>query len=345
MTLTRIQQTRLANLSFTHLTGKSGRNPTAVFVGGTSGVGEGMARVFAQHTNGNADIIIVGRNADAAEKILRSLPVGSAIEGGSLPARTFHRCDVSLLKNVASLTKTILSQHPKINYLILTTGFVSLARRTETSEGLEDRLAVHYYSRWKFIYDLLPAIQKARDSGEEGGVMTVYGPNKGLYINAGDSVLDWDLKGESWSSRTYNNFMIESFAALHPSISFVHSHPGWVRTPLGANSPSFLIRVADHLKFLLSPWLVSIEEGGEYMWRGLYRHGGIRYDDEQKLEEGGKGGAWWTGWYGDDLEKPPPASKQVTKDRKVEALLWEHTSGVVGSSLKDYILERERLMN
>ncbi|KAJ3858979.1 hypothetical protein EV359DRAFT_51535 [Lentinula novae-zelandiae] len=42
--------------------------PVAVFVGGTSGIGRAIAETFARHTNGNAHIIIVGRNRAAAER-------------------------------------------------------------------------------------------------------------------------------------------------------------------------------------------------------------------------------------------------------------------------------------
>jgi hypothetical protein len=33
--------------------------PVGVFVGGTSGIGQGMAEAFAKHTNGNAHIMYV----------------------------------------------------------------------------------------------------------------------------------------------------------------------------------------------------------------------------------------------------------------------------------------------
>ena len=36
--------------------------PVAIFVGGTSGIGEATARAFARYTKGNAHIILVGRN-------------------------------------------------------------------------------------------------------------------------------------------------------------------------------------------------------------------------------------------------------------------------------------------
>lgn len=48
-------------------------NPVAVFVGGTSGIGQGMAEAFNRHTKGNAHIVLVGRNRDAAEGIISKM--------------------------------------------------------------------------------------------------------------------------------------------------------------------------------------------------------------------------------------------------------------------------------
>ena len=48
--------------------------PVAVFVGGTAGIGAGMAKAFAMHRNGDAHIVIVGRNRQAAEELISSFP-------------------------------------------------------------------------------------------------------------------------------------------------------------------------------------------------------------------------------------------------------------------------------
>jgi short-subunit dehydrogenase involved in D-alanine esterification of teichoic acids len=46
------------------------KNFVAVFVGGTSGVGQGLAEAFNRHTKGNSHIVLVGRNHKAAENII-----------------------------------------------------------------------------------------------------------------------------------------------------------------------------------------------------------------------------------------------------------------------------------
>ena len=81
----------------------------------------------------------------------------------------------ALVKNVAETTRIIIGQLPKINYLVMSCGILTspLSGRTETVEGIDRKLALHYYARWKFIDGLLGSIQKVKDAGEETRVMTV----------------------------------------------------------------------------------------------------------------------------------------------------------------------------
>jgi len=180
--------------------------PVAVFLGGTSGIGEGMVRTLAKHTKGNSNIIIVGRNKAAAEEILASLPP-------SPPGvkREFIQCDATLMKNISATTKQILTRYPKINYLVMSPGIMTLSGRDETTEGMDKKLAVHYYSRWKFLYDLLPALESANQAGEAATVVSVHAAGKGGAIDLNDL----DLKKSYSNPRmalttpTYNDLMME----------------------------------------------------------------------------------------------------------------------------------------
>ncbi|KAL0060797.1 hypothetical protein AAF712_012390 [Marasmius tenuissimus] len=75
-----------------------------IFVGGTSGIGQGMADAFADHTEGNAHIVIVGRNKAAAEGIIANFPQPSSSEA----KHGFVRCDVTLMENVQKATTELL---------------------------------------------------------------------------------------------------------------------------------------------------------------------------------------------------------------------------------------------
>ncbi len=171
-----------------------------------------MARTFAAHTKGNSNIVIVGRNKDAAEAILSSLPTPEVAESNlQVLSRDFIQCDVTLMKNVQTAAQTIISKYPKINYLVLSPGYLTLAGRDETVEGIDKKLAVHYYARWKFIRDLAPALQSAKDANEEGAVMSVLAAGHGGEINVNDLGLKetFSLKNAALAAPTYNDLMLE----------------------------------------------------------------------------------------------------------------------------------------
>lgn len=125
--------------------------PVAVFVGGTSGIGAGMARAFARHRNGDAHIILIGRNRAAAEQVIASFPKPS--DGGESVRHEFVECDVTLMRNVRKVAAELVQQLPKLNFLVLTQGMMTMKGRDETDEGIDRKLALHYYSRWRFTYE------------------------------------------------------------------------------------------------------------------------------------------------------------------------------------------------
>jgi NAD(P)-dependent dehydrogenase (short-subunit alcohol dehydrogenase family) len=135
--------------------------PTAVFVGGTSGIGEAMAKAFARYTKGNTRIIIIGRNKAAAESITASFPNPTA-QSDSEPLHEFMYCDATLMKNVDATTTELLAKLPAINFLVLSPAFLAAGGRDETEEGIDKGFALKYYARWKFIRDLMPLLQKAK---------------------------------------------------------------------------------------------------------------------------------------------------------------------------------------
>ncbi|KAF6765569.1 OPT oligopeptide transporter protein-domain-containing protein [Ephemerocybe angulata] len=164
----------------------------AVFVGGTSGIGQGMAEAFARWRGGRAHIVIVGRNKDAAADILAHLPKPSRDEelASTNWTHEFIPCDVSLMSKVHAASQLIASKYSKVNFLILSAGFLSTTGRDETSEGLDKKLALHYYSRWKFICELEPGLRKAKDEGEEARVLSILAAGKGARLDLEDLGLE-----------------------------------------------------------------------------------------------------------------------------------------------------------
>ncbi|KAJ7114657.1 NAD(P)-binding protein [Mycena crocata] len=284
---------------------KPNHTPVAIFVGGTSGIGQGMAEAFARHTKGNAHIVLVGRNRAAAEAIIASFPKPTIPNA----KHEFVECDITLMKNVRRVAGELRERIPKINFLALTPGVMTMQGRNETVEGIDRKMAVHYYGRWRFIRDLVPALENAQKAGEDAKVMSVLAAAYGGAIDLEDLGLKkgFSLANAAKAGPTYNDIMVNDFAARYPELTFIHSHPGGVRSNLTKASDSSLVRVSSALLMpLLTPFTYSVEAAGEHQLYALLSAGR---------------GAVRTGASGEDIG----LTKRYYGSPEAMARLWKHT--------------------
>jgi NAD(P)-dependent dehydrogenase (short-subunit alcohol dehydrogenase family) len=183
--------------------------PVALFVGGTSGIGQGTVEAFARHIKGNAHIVIIGRNRAAAESIISQFP--KPTPDSNNVTHEFVQCDVTLMKNVQSVTKEFLTRYPKINFLVMSPGVMTMKGLDETEEGIDKKMAVHYYARWKFIDRLLPALHAAKKAGEDAKVLSILAAGKGGEIDLDDLGLKKTITPlrASLQAPTYNDLMLK----------------------------------------------------------------------------------------------------------------------------------------
>ncbi|KAI0355603.1 NAD(P)-binding protein [Trametes cingulata] len=285
--------------------------PVAIFVGGTSGIGRATAEAFARYTKGNAHIIIVGRNKNAADELIASFPKPTVPDA----KHEFVSCDVALIKNIQATTSSLLTRLSKLNFLVLSAGQLSFKGREDTEEGIERRLSLHYYARWKFVHDLMPLLRNARDAGEDAKVMSVLLPGVGGPVDKDDFGLkkNYTFAKARAASPTYNDLMMESFAEENPGISFIHIHPGLVRTPL-LQITHPILRILNPLAYALAyPFSTSPEDCAEHMLYGLLQSGpGVSRRDPKGDDMGKKG------WHGTEEEKKA---------------LWDHTKAEIERAL------------
>ncbi|KAJ7908898.1 NAD-P-binding protein [Mycena leptocephala] len=180
----------------------------------------GIVEAFARYTKGNAHIVIVGRNETAAESIIATFPKPSTETGWK---HEFVACEASLMKNITV-----------INFLVISSGYVSLRGRNETEEGIDHQLAVRYYGRWKMISDLLPSLRAANNAGEASKVLSVLDTDNGMPVDLTNLGLKLKYSGVTAvrSSLTYTDMAFEEFALRDPEIAFTHISPGFVNTPI-----------------------------------------------------------------------------------------------------------------
>ncbi|KAF7307866.1 hypothetical protein MKEN_01147100 [Mycena kentingensis (nom. inval.)] len=311
----------LATIRASNASWKPTYTPVAVFVGGTSGIGQGIVQAFAKRTNGNAHIILVGRNAAAAERILASLETPSPTL-----TREFMHCDLTLIANAKRTAAAILTRFPTgVNFVFMTAGALSLKVSEITPEGVEYQVAQLYYSKWAFIDGLLPALRAAREAGQDARVAAVHTAGRGTPVDLADLGLKKTLAGGMRGMgkvvgqlAAYQDLMAEGFAAHDTTgITFTHTFPGSVATPLLANSPAAALRVMHHFRWLIMPTFMlrakSIDDAGDCQLYGLLHApaGASRYGGDG--DDMGLGGQGDDGW-----------------DKAREAL-WTHTEEIVKS--------------
>ncbi|KAJ7513064.1 NAD(P)-binding protein [Mycena galericulata] len=293
--------------------------PVAVFVGGTSGIGRATAEAFARYTNGNAHIILVGRNATAAAEILASFPKPQVPSSGTGSGwkHEFVECDASLLRNVHTTVAALLARLPRINFLALSAGYFSLAGRADTAEGLDRKLVLSYYARAAFIAGLLPALSAARAAGEPANALSVLAAGLGPAVDLQNLGLERGYSGKAAmdASATYTELMVEELASRHPTIAFTHVYPGFVDTPL-FNFTHWAARLAAPLikagVFLMAK---SAKAAGEYTLYGL-------------LQGENAPNAHHRGEHGDELQKAPTYGRGSSEASRA---LWAHTEAVIAA--------------
>ena len=103
----------------------------AVVVGGTSGIGQGIALRLAQ---ANMKVTVLGRDAARGAQIVQQMKDA----GGS--EHEFITCDCFSLANVRKCSQEILSKSDSVNMLVLTQGMATIQGFTPTAEGLDQKL-------------------------------------------------------------------------------------------------------------------------------------------------------------------------------------------------------------
>lgn len=209
------------------------KSTVGVFVGGTSGIGEHTAYAFAKYTK-NPTIYIVGRNAEAGDKVLAKLKeLNAAVDA------KFLKHDMTLIREADSLSKTILAEQEKVNLLFLSPGFLTFNGRTETDEGVDSKLSINYYGRWRVVENLIGLVQKAADQGENARVVSVLAPGNEGPVNVDDLGLKttFSLTKANRHITEFNSLAVERWGKLYPQIAFLHAGPGIVATGITRELP------------------------------------------------------------------------------------------------------------
>ncbi|TVY55484.1 Oxidoreductase andH, partial [Lachnellula suecica] len=232
----------------------------ALFVGGTSGIGEFTLKAFVKHTI-SPKVYIIGRSAPAAERIIAECDAIN--KDGKVE---FLKADVTELKEVDRVCREIEKKEKRINLLVQTQGNLTLDGRNESLEGIDRKFTLNYYSRIRFITNLRPLLSNAASSPPHfSRTLSILGAGGEGALNLSDLDLKSSFSGRRCANHTItmNSLMTDQFATREPGIAFVHSYPSVVKTAIARNLPWWARAVVRVLMPVFSLFTVGAEETGE----------------------------------------------------------------------------------
>ncbi|KAI9102666.1 FabG domain-containing protein [Phlyctochytrium arcticum] len=296
-------------------------NKRFLVVGGTSGIGRGIAIKLAHL---KASVSVAGRNQTAGNEI-----VGICKEANPTGTHEFCPIDLTLMKDVKRFAAEFQARHDSLFGLVISAGIMTLDGRTETMEGIDRKLATHYYGRALLIRELIPSLEKAHASLATGNdpslkdvrVLSVFSAGFGNPVDENDMDLKntYTIARAAGAAATYNDLMVNALSERHPSLSFIHALPGAVDTGLMHNLPAYIRWPAK----LLTPFLTSIDQCGEWM---CYNLTAPEFSAKATSPE-------QEGWYLVGRHSDKMAPKKYHSRENMEKI-WSHTEQLWEKALK-----------
>lgn len=279
----KLQSAREANAQTGSLAGKQG-----IVFGGTAGIGQAFAERMAA---AGASVTIVGRSEPAAQKILEGIRATREAKSGNHSAGAtyeFIQADLMLLGNGRQAVRKYLDgpQGSRCDFVVFCQTKATLQGLTLTKEGIDEKLALNFYSRVFLTKELMPLLERtAQQPGADVRVLSVLsaGVHK-PYANFKD---DPYLTEGSYSQTNaadvtsfYTDLWIDDYAKRHPSVTFVHAAPGFVATSWGTDMPAV---VRGPIRCMQAVGGRRAEECVELIGQGLWApslRGGHRHIDQ-----------------------------------------------------------------
>jgi dehydrogenase/reductase SDR family protein 12 len=235
-------------------------NKDIVITGGTSGIGEALAKRLAKY---KCNIIVTGRSLD---KFNNSSLVG-------LPNVKFYELDLANFENINQLVKNLI----KVDFIVCNAGGMP------SEPGIvNDKYDTIFASQVIGHYKL---IEKLIDTNKLKSCVH-FNSSGGMYL------VKMDLSDLTWAKSRYDKvasyanakraqiILCEELAKNYPNISFTSSHPGWVATNAVKEAiPGFYKFTQNRLR--------NSDEGADTMFWCLANHynlvnGGFYFDRDKK---------------------------------------------------------------
>eukprot|EP01108_Squamamoeba_japonica_P002827 TRINITY_DN239_c0_g6_i1.p1 TRINITY_DN239_c0_g6~~TRINITY_DN239_c0_g6_i1.p1 ORF type:complete len:338 (+),score=68.92 TRINITY_DN239_c0_g6_i1:54-1067(+) len=234
----------------------SGRH--AIVVGGTAGIGQGLALRLAR---ANVSVTVCGRNSVRGADVVSQL---ARVTTDPDVTHRFTKLDASLMSDCKRFAK---SYDKPVDYLVMTQGIASMDGFTPTAEGIDRKLAVHYYSRVALATAFADKLEKSQD-GRILSVLSagVHSPYAGY---ESDFTLEktFSLSNAANAAGFYNDIFTEKMNEVHPNVAVIHAAPGFVASDWGSTFPWYLKGPTRFFQLFAT----SIGDCGELLAVSLFR--------------------------------------------------------------------------
>lgn len=194
-------------------------------VGGTGGIGYAIASRLAAESS-SSTVIISGRNKP------------QDIPHANMEFRPLDASSMRATKDYTTAYKA--TKPPALDYLVLSQGIGTMAGRTETAEGIDNKMALHYYGKQLLIRELLPVLK------DDAKILIVLDGKRGnpssLIWDDLDLKSNFSLANAAAHCISMTDAMVQAFATQQAGSKrhFVHAYPGFVRTEISKNLPWYL---------------------------------------------------------------------------------------------------------
>jgi NAD(P)-dependent dehydrogenase (short-subunit alcohol dehydrogenase family) len=202
------------------------KNKVALCVGATAGIGKAMALKLAEC---GASVTIMGRNEKIGKEIVKELE-----KKNPLGIHNLILCDAMSMRSIKQACNEYKSSVSKLNYVVFTQGIATTQGRTETMEGLDQKMAIHYYGRVMFCLELLDILNQTATS-EDVRVLSIFSGGKHSAYTGSDLDLksNYTLSNAANACGFYNDLAMDQLSRENSNITFIHAAPGFVRTNWG----------------------------------------------------------------------------------------------------------------
>uniref|UniRef100_A0A7S1X7P1 Protochlorophyllide reductase n=1 Tax=Tetraselmis chuii TaxID=63592 RepID=A0A7S1X7P1_9CHLO len=209
----------------------------ALVIGGTSGVGRGLAQWLAgKHVH----VTVAGRSQERGGAVVEACrevwPEGEF---------DFMSVDAFSIKALADACAAYARSSSRLDYLVLTQGMATIQGYTPTDSGLDQKLVLHHFGRMASILALRDLLTTT--SGKDGADVRVLsvlsaGVHSPLAAYKQDPILrnNYSIKNAADFAGFAQDLCLDGVSRETPGVAFVHAAPGFVRTNWGSEFPSAL---------------------------------------------------------------------------------------------------------